>query len=72
MTETLKETEVSGFEIKIKNISWDAKQEDLEAFLKTFTSVELVKLLVNRKTERSKGYAYATLTDQSALDKALA
>jgi len=31
-----------------------------------------VKLLVNPRNGRSKGYAYATLKDQAAVEKALA
>jgi hypothetical protein len=45
----------------VGNLSYDAAETDLEELFKGFGSVRNVEIVYNRRTHRSKGYAFVTM-----------
>jgi RNA recognition motif-containing protein len=45
----------------VGNLSYDATEADLEDLFKGFGSVKAVEIVYNRRTHRSKGYAFVTM-----------
>ena len=53
--------EVTTPRLYVGNLSYDATESDLEELFKGFGSVRSVEIVYNRRTHRSKGYAFITL-----------
>ena len=45
----------------VGNLSYDANEQDLEELFKGFGSVRSVEIVYNRRTHRSKGYAFVVM-----------
>ena len=45
----------------VGNLSYDANEQDLEELFKGFGSVRTVEIVYNRRTHRSKGYAFVVM-----------
>jgi len=50
--------------IYVGNIPYTFKEEDLKKVFSEFQSVVSAKLIVDRQTNRSKGYGFVELTDE--------
>lgn len=53
-----------GMVIYVGNIPYTFKEEDLKKVFSEFQSVVSAKLIVDRQTNRSKGYGFVELTDE--------
>jgi len=49
--------------IYIGNLSYRVKEDDLRRFLEEYGTVDSVKVIKDRDTGRSKGYAFAEMPD---------
>ena len=52
--------------IYLGNLNYQVKEADLEELLSPFGTVESVKLILDRDTKRSKGFAFAEMEDDAA------
>jgi len=53
--------EVTTPRLYVGNLSYDATEADLEELFKGFGSVKSVEIVYNRRTHRSKGYAFVAM-----------
>lgn len=53
------------------NLPYTATEEDVTELFVSYGSVERVKIITDRETGRSKGFAFVTLGDQSQLNTAI-
>jgi nucleolin len=60
------------FEVKVRGLSYDASQQDIQTFFSSFCEVSYVKLVTDRTTGRSRGLAFVKVPSKDDLDKALA
>ncbi len=58
-------------DIYVGNLPYTATEEDLTGLFSAYGPVERVKLITDRETGRSKGFAFVTLGDQTQLDAAI-
>ena len=58
-------------DIYVGNLPYTATEEDVTALFAAFGPVDRVKLITDRETGRSKGFAFVTLGDQSQLNAAI-
>ena len=58
-------------DIYVGNLPYTATEEDVTALFAAFGPVDRVKLITDRETGRSKGFAFITLGDQSQLNPAI-
>lgn len=58
--------------IYVGNLSYDTTTEDLESFFSQYGEFEDVKLITDRETGRSKGFAFITFANQSDAQSSLA
>lgn len=58
-------------DIYVGNLPYSATEEDVTGIFAPFGPVERVKLIIDRETGRSKGFAFVTLGDQSKLQDAI-
>ena len=58
-------------DIYVGNLPYTATEEDLNALFAAYGPVERVKIITDRETGRSKGFAFVTLGDQSQLNAAI-
>ena len=54
-------TEVETPRLYVGNLSYDATEQDLEELFKGFGSVREIEIVYNRRTHRSKGYAFLVM-----------
>lgn len=63
-----------GIKLYVGNLSYSVKSEDLTNFFSDFGAVSSVKIITDRDTGRSKGFAFVEMEDESegrtAIDKA--
>ncbi len=52
--------------IYIGNLNYKVREEDLEQVLQDYAPVNSVKLIIDRETGRSKGFAFAEVEDDNA------
>ena len=57
--------------IYIGNLSYRVRESDLQQVLEEYGIVDSVKLIVDRDTRRSKGFAFAEMTNVDEAQKAL-
>jgi len=57
--------------IYVGNLSWSAVEEDLESFFGTAGTVTEAKLIRDRDTNKSRGFAFVTFADQASAEKAI-
>jgi RNA recognition motif-containing protein len=58
-------------DIYVGNLPYTATEEDVSGLFAAYGPVERVKLVTDRETGRSKGFAFVTLGDQAQLDAAI-
>jgi hypothetical protein len=58
-------------DIYVGNLPYSASEEEITNLFSEFGPVERVKIITDRETGRSKGFAFVTLGDQSQLNAAI-
>jgi len=58
-------------DIYVGNLPYSATEEDVSGLFAAHGPVERVKIITDRETGRSKGFAFVTLGDQSQLNDAI-
>jgi RNA recognition motif-containing protein len=58
-------------DIYVGNLPYSATEEDVTGLFAAHGPVERVKIITDRETGRSKGFAFVTLGDQSQLNSAI-
>ena len=58
-------------DIYVGNLPYTATEEDVTGLFSAYGPVERVKLITDRETGRSKGFAFITLGDQTQLNAAI-
>ena len=58
-------------DIYVGNLPYSATEGDITALFSDFGAVERVKVITDRETGQSKGFAFVTLADQSQLNAAI-
>ncbi len=62
---------LNQMDIYVGNLPYTATEEDVTGLFAAYGPVERVKLVTDRETGRSKGFAFVTLGDQTQLDAAI-
>lgn len=57
--------------IYIGNLNYRVREEDLKQVLEEYGAVDSVKIIKDRETGRSKGFAFAEMPDDAAAQKAI-
>jgi cold-inducible RNA-binding protein len=57
--------------IYVSNLSYDTKENDLENHFNQFGSINDIKLITDRDTGRSRGFAFIEFESQAAAEKAI-
>ncbi len=57
--------------IYVSSLSYDTKENDLKNHFNEFGSINDVKLILDRDTGRSRGFAFIEFDSQSSVEKAL-
>ena len=58
-------------EIYVGNLSWSANEEDLTTFFSNYGEIEAVKLIRDRDSGKSRGFAFVRFTTTEAAKGAL-
>jgi hypothetical protein len=58
-------------DIYVGNLPYSATEEEVSALFAAYGPVERVKIITDRETGRSKGFAFVTLGDQSQINAAV-
>ena len=58
-------------DIYVGNLPYTVTEEDITGLFASFGPVERVKIITDRETGRSKGFAFVTLGDQSQIEAAV-
>ena len=58
-------------DIYVGNLPYSATEEDVSGLFAAYGPVERVKIITDRETGRSKGFAFVTLGDQSQLNASI-
>jgi RNA recognition motif-containing protein len=58
-------------DIYVGNLPYTATEEEVSDLFAAYGSVERVKIITDRETGQSKGFAFVTLGDQSQLNAAI-
>jgi len=61
-----------GKKLYVGNLSFDMKQADLEQMFSQVGSVEEVAIIMDRETNRSKGFGFVTMASDEDAKKAIA
>jgi RNA recognition motif-containing protein len=57
--------------IYVSNLSFAVKDEDLRGFFAEYGEVTSAKVIMDKFTNRSRGFAFVEMTDQAAAQKAI-
>jgi len=63
--------ESNNMDIYVGNLPYTATEEDVSGLFSAYGPVERVKIITDRDTGRSKGFAFVTLADESQLNAAI-
>ncbi len=63
--------ELNQMDIYVGNLPYSATEEDVSGLFANYGPVDRVKIITDRETGRSKGFAFVTLGDQSQLNSAI-
>ena len=55
----------------IGNLSYNVKESDLRQVMEEYGAVESVKLITDRETKRSKGFAFVEMSDSTEATNAI-
>jgi len=58
--------------IYVGNLSYEVTERDLQLTFGEFGTVESVKIIIDKHTDRSKGFGFVSFVDDAAADKAIA
>ena len=58
--------------IYVGNLSYKVKENDLRAVMEEYGQVDSCKLITDRDTRKSKGFAFVEMADDEAAKKAIA
>ena len=58
-------------DIYVGNLPYTATEGDVSGLFAAFGPVERVKIITDRETGQSKGFAFVTMSEQSEADKAV-
>lgn len=58
-------------DIYVGNLPYTAKEDDIIALVSSYAPVERVKVITDRDTGQSKGFAFVTLADQNRNDEVI-
>ncbi len=62
---------MSNSKIYVGSLSYDVTSDDLQDFFGQYGEIAEVKLIIDRETNRSKGFAFITYADQQGAQDAL-
>jgi len=62
---------MSQSKIYVGNLSYQISQEDLNEFFSQFGAIQDVKLITDRETGRSKGFAFITFENADSVNAAI-
>lgn len=57
--------------IYIGNLNYRVREQDLKHVLEEYGTVDSVKIITDRETGRSKGFAFVEMSDDAAAKKAI-
>jgi len=60
-----------GMNIYVGNLSFDTRENDLRTAFEEFGAVESVKIVMDRYTDRSKGFGFVEMTVEDEAKKAI-
>lgn len=55
----------------VSNLSFNVKEEDLRAYFAEYGEVSSAKIILDRDTQRSRGFGFVEMSDDSAAQKAM-
>ncbi|MCD8269654.1 MAG: RNA-binding protein [Parabacteroides sp.] len=58
--------------IYIGNLNYRVREEDLKQVMEEYGVVDSVKIIIDRETGKSKGFAFVEMPDNAAAQKAIA
>ncbi|HNX89820.1 MAG TPA: RNA-binding protein [Paludibacteraceae bacterium] len=58
--------------IYVGNLSYKVRENDLKEVMEEYGQVDSCKLIIDRDTRRSKGFAFVEMADDDAAKKAIA
>ena len=58
--------------IYVSNLGFNVKDEDLRAFFTPYGEVSSAKVIMDKYTNRSKGFGFVEMSDEAAAEKAIA
>ena len=58
--------------IYVGNLSYDTRDGDLEGLFSSFGAVDSARVIMDRDTNRSKGFGFVEMANQSDAEKAVA
>jgi RNA recognition motif-containing protein len=58
--------------IYVGNLSYKVRENDLKAVMEEYGQVDSCKVITDRETGRSKGFAFVEMSDDAAGNKAIA
>ena len=58
--------------IYVGNINYSTTEEELETLFGQYGAIRSVKIIVDRMTDRSKGFGFVEMEDDGAADQAIA
>ncbi len=61
----------SRMNIYVGNLPYSTEKEELEELFEEFGDVESVDIIVDRRSGRSRGYGFVSMTDESAAKEAV-
>ena len=67
----LKEEEKMETRLYIGNLSTETTEQDLRTMFSEAGTVSSVDVVIDRKTGKSRGFAFVTMTDQAEAEKAV-
>jgi RNA recognition motif-containing protein len=70
--QTTNKQRLNSMNLFINNLAWATTEDDLLALLSPYGEVSSVKIIVDKFTQRSKGFAFAEMPDNDAANKAIA
>lgn len=56
----------------IGNLAWTTTEDELRETFEEFGAVDEAKIILDRETQRSRGFAFVTMSDNSAAKEAIA
>lgn len=63
---------MSNSKIYVGSLAYEVTSDDLQDYFSQYGNIAEVKLIIDRETNRSKGFAFITYADQQAAQSALA